>query len=88
MCYHSQDQTDRHTDLNFGIGQVAGYVGQVCRSRSKVKVTRSKKHFNGYISMECLLEIIDLLNITVVNTATTATWGVFKAYAFFFWTLL
>ncbi len=32
------------------VGQVEGYLGQVQRSRSKVKVTRSKKRFKGVSS--------------------------------------
>ena len=35
-----------------------GYLGQVCRSRSKVKVTRSKNVSMG-LSIEWLSELID-----------------------------
>ncbi len=61
------------------------YLGQVCRSRSKVKVTRSKDVSMGISSMISQMELPkcpknQLPDITLRNTVT---WGVFKVYVFF-----
>ena len=57
-------------------------VGQVGRSRSKVKCTRSKNLYMG-ISMELLLEIIDgdANEATEEYDCTDTAQGVFNAYA-------
>ncbi len=64
------------------IGQVEGYIGQVRRSRSKVKFPRSKNLYMG-ISMELLLEIIDgdANDATEEYDCTDTAQGVFNAYA-------
>ena len=82
MCVLPLSQPNGQTNgLEFWyVGQVEGYLGQVRRSRSKVKVTGSKNVSMG-ISKECLLRN-RLSNITTVRNTTM--WGVFKAYAFFF----
>ena len=58
------------------VGQVEGYLGHVCRSRSQVKGEGHEVKnvsMGTCISMECLLGN-RLSNITVRNTTT---WGVF-----------
>ncbi len=56
-------------------GLVEGYLGQLCGSRSKVKVTRSNNVFNGYF-MCYVLEAWDALMHLARKQLRNTTWGV------------
>ncbi len=82
VCYRSLGQTDRRTDLNFGmevrwkdIYIKSGVIGQ--GHRSKVKGMRSKNvHWDVPLTSKSIV-MMDLPKKKIRNT----TWGVFKAYA-------